>query len=99
MDIFAIICFAAALFFSCAYGTVYPLLKAVRRRSNRYSAKNKELTADLANTRRRIVALESVCVEFEKELVRVDSIRKRTDEKYTEHRRRWEDGQQERRAA
>ena len=99
LKVCASVSFAAALFFATAYGTVSPRLQAAKRRAAKYGVRNRELTDDLANARRRITALESVCTEFEKELVRVDRIRQRTDEHYSGLRRRWEDLQQERRAA
>jgi len=99
LKVFVAVSFAAALFFATAYGTVSPRLQAAKRRALKYSVRNQELTAEVANTRRRVEALEAICSQFEKELVRVDRIRQRTDEHYAGLRRRWEDMQQERRAA
>ena len=87
----AAIFFAAALLFAFFFGTVNPRLRRAYRRCERLKAEteslrttNKALKTDLANGAARIVALENTSALLEKEVHRLDGIRKRTDSSLTE---------------
>jgi septal ring factor EnvC (AmiA/AmiB activator) len=82
----------AGLIFAFLYGTVSPRLRRVVR-------KWAQTRDSLAEARKRIKSLEQTCIDFERELIRVDKIRKRTDDHYIDLRRRYEDTHQDRRAA
>ena len=82
----AAIFFAAALLFAFFFGTVNPRLRRADRRAKRLQAQaetlrtaNKALKTDLANGAARIVALEQSSALLEKEVHRLDGIRRRTD--------------------
>ncbi|MEO8523259.1 MAG: hypothetical protein ABI460_00935 [Caldimonas sp.] len=82
----AAIFFAAALLFAFFFGTVNPRLRRAYRRNERLKAQaeslrasNKTLKEDLASGAVRIIALELASTAFEKEVHRLDGIRKRTD--------------------
>lgn len=82
----AAIFFAAALLFAFFFGTVNPRLRRAYRRSKRLEAQaealrssNKTLKEDMASGAARIMALEQASAAFEKEVHRLDGIRKRTD--------------------
>ena len=82
----AAIFFAAALLFAFFFGTVNPRLRRAYRRCKRLKAENEALRAsskalktDLANGAARIAALEHTSALLEKEVHRLDGIRKRTD--------------------
>lgn len=82
----AAIFFAAALLFAFFFGTVNPRLRRACRRNKRLKiqaetlrASNKMLKEDMASGAARIIALEQSSAAFEKEVHRLDGIRKRTD--------------------
>jgi hypothetical protein len=87
----AAIFFAAALLFAFFFGTVHPRLRRADRRCERYKAENESLRAgqralkaDLARGAARIVALEHATALLEKEVHRLEGIRKRTDSSLVE---------------
>ena len=87
----AAIFFAAALLFAFFFGTVNPRLRRAYRRCKRLKTEgeslrstNKALKADLANGAARIMALEQTSALLEKEVHRLDGIRKRTDSSLVE---------------
>lgn len=87
----AAIFFAAALLFAFFFGTVNPRLRRAYRRCKRLKtdtevlrASNKALKADLASGAARILALENTSALLEKEVHRLDGIRKRTDSSLVE---------------
>jgi hypothetical protein len=89
----AAIFFAAALLFAFFFGTVNPRLRRADRRSRRLKAENdalragtKALKVDLAGGAARIVALEHASALLEKEVHRLDGIRRRTDSSLVETR-------------
>ena len=78
--------FAAALLFAFFFGTVNPRLRRAMEHSRRLRKENaalraatKSLKSDLATGSGRIVALEKMVATFEREIHRLDGIRKRTD--------------------
>ena len=78
--------FAAALLFAFFFGTVSPRLRRAHRRCERFKAENESLRAgqralkaDLASGAARIRALEQASALLEKEVHRLEGIRKRTD--------------------
>ena len=82
----AAIFFAAALLFAFFFGTVNPRLRQAQRRYKRLKAElaslraaNKTSKDDLASGAARIIALEHTIAAFEKEVHRLDGIRRRTD--------------------
>ncbi|MEP7302148.1 MAG: hypothetical protein ABI699_11510 [Caldimonas sp.] len=82
----AAIFFAAALLFAFFYGTVNPRLRRAYRRNSRLRAEaeslrgtNRALKADLASGAARLIALEQASAGFEKEVQRLEGIRRRTD--------------------
>jgi hypothetical protein len=82
----AAVFFAAALLFAFFYGTVSPRLRRAHGRSKRLKAEiellrtaNKGLKADIVNGAARIVGLEKSAASLEKEVHRLEGIRKRTD--------------------
>ena len=82
----AAVFFAAALLFAFFFGTVNPRLRRAYRRNKRLEAQaealrssNKTLKEDMASGAARIMALEQASAAFEKEVHRLDGIRKRTD--------------------
>ena len=82
----AAIFFAAALLFAFFFGTVNPRLRRADKRCRQLKADNEALRAthralkvDLANGAARIAALEQSSALLEKEVHRLDGIRKRTD--------------------
>ena len=87
----AAIFFAAALLFAFFFGTVHPRLRRADLRARRLKveteglrAANKSLRVDLANGAARIAALEQASALLEKEVHRLDGIRKRTDSSLVE---------------
>jgi hypothetical protein len=87
----AAIFFAAALLFAFFFGTVHPRLRRADRRAQRLKAENEALRAlnkalkvDLANGAGRIAAIEQASSLLEKEVHRLDGIRKRTDSSLVE---------------
>ena len=87
----AAIFFAAALLFAFFFGTVNPRLRQAQRRYKRLKAQlesvrveNKTSKDDLATGAARIIALEHTIAAFEKEVHRLDGIRKRTDSSLVE---------------
>jgi len=83
--------FAAALLFAFFFGTVNPRLRRAYRRCKRLKteteslrAANKALKTDLANGAARIIALENASALLEKEVHRLDGIRRRTDSSLVE---------------
>ena len=81
----AAIFFAAALLFAFFFGSVNPRLRRADRRCQLLKAENETLRAthralkvDLANGAARIMALEHSSALLEKEVHRLDGIRKRT---------------------
>lgn len=87
----AAIFFAAALLFAFFFGTVNPRLRRADRRCQRLKAEtetlraaNHGLKADLANGAARIAALEQASALLEKEVHRLDGIRRRTDSSLVE---------------
>ena len=87
----AAIFFAAALLFAFFFGTVNPRLRRADRRAKRLQAEaeslraaNKALKTDLANGAARVMALEHSSALLEKEVHRLDSIRRRTDSSLVE---------------
>jgi hypothetical protein len=87
----AAVFFAAALLFAFFFGTVNPRLRRADRRCKRLKAEseslratNKALKTDLANGAARIMALENTSALLEKEVHRLDGIRKRTDSSLVE---------------
>ena len=82
----AAIFFAAALVFAFFFGTVNPRLRRAYRRNKRLKVQadalrtaNKALKEDMASGAARIMALEQSSAAFEKEVHRLEGIRKRTD--------------------
>jgi Flp pilus assembly protein TadB len=82
----AAVFFAAALLFAFFFGTVNPRLRRAYRRNKRLEAQaealrssNKTLKVDMASGAARIIALEQASAAFEKEVHRLDGIRRRTD--------------------
>lgn len=82
----AAIFFAAALLFAFFFGTVNPRLRRADRRATRLRAQaetlraaNLALKTDLAAGAARILALEHSSALLEKEVHRLDGIRRRTD--------------------
>lgn len=82
----AAIFFAAALLFAFFFGTVSPRLRQAQHRYKRLKAEaeslrvaNKGLKDDLAGGAARIIGLEQSIAAFEKEVHRLDGIRRRTD--------------------
>ena len=89
----AAIFFAASLLFAFFFGTVNPRLRRSDRRCKRLKAQNEALRAgnralkvDLANDAARILALEQASALLEKEVHRLDGIRRRTDSSLVETR-------------
>ena len=89
----AAIFFAAALLFAFFFGSVNPRLRRADGRSRRLKAENETLRAgnkalkiDLASGAARIAALEHASALLEKEVHRLDGIRKRTDSSLVETR-------------
>ena len=89
----AAIFFAASLLFAFFFGTVNPRLRRADRRCKRLEAENEALRAgnralkvDLANGAARILALEQASALLEKEVHRLDGIRRRTDSSLVETR-------------
>ena len=83
--------FAAALLFAFFFGTVHPRLRRAHRRCERYQAENESLRAgqrglkaELASGAARILALEHASALLEKEVHRLEGIRKRTDSSLVE---------------
>ena len=82
----AAIFFAAALLFAFFFGTVNPRVRRADKRCRQLKAEaetlraaNRALKVDLANGAARIAALEQSSALLEKEVHRLDGIRKRTD--------------------
>ena len=82
----AAVFFAAALLFAFFFGTVNPRLRREVRRSRRLGDENatlhsavKSLKGELANASGKAAALEKMVASFEREIQRLDGIRKRTD--------------------
>ena len=78
--------FAAALLFAFFFGTVNPRLRRMLRRNKRLRDENDalgrencRLQAELAAGAERIAALARASAAYEKEVQRLDAIRKRTD--------------------
>ena len=78
--------FAAALLFAFFFGTVNPRLRRATERNRRLSQENaalraaaKALKGDVAAGGGRIAALEKMVATFEREIHRLDGIRKRSD--------------------
>jgi Flp pilus assembly protein TadB len=78
--------FAAALLFAFFFGTVNPRLRRAMERNRRMRKENaalraatKSLKGDIAVGSGRIAALEKMVATFEREVHRLDDIRKRTD--------------------
>ncbi len=87
----AAIFFAAALLFAFFFGTVNPRLRRAMRRSKRLSEDNaamrqavKSLKGEVASGTGRISALEKMVASFEREVHRLNGIRKRTDSSLVE---------------
>ena len=85
--------FAAALLFAFFFGTVNPRLRRSLDRNRRLSKENAALRAatkamkiDVAAGSGRIAALEKMVATFEREVHRLDGIRKRTDTSLLETR-------------
>ena len=83
--------FAAALLFAFFFGTVNPRLRRTLRRNRRLldevaalRATNQAVRAELAASTGRVVALEKMSATFEKEIQRLDGIRRRTDSSLVE---------------
>ena len=82
----AAVFFAAALLFAFFFGTVNPRLRRAMRRSKRVRDENtalrnavKSLKGEVASGSGRISALEKMVASFEREVQRLNGIRKRTD--------------------
>ena len=82
----AAIFFAAALLFAFFFGTVNPRLRRAVRRSKRLRDENatlhsaiRSLKSELASGSGKVAALEKMVGSFEREIQRLDGIRKRTD--------------------
>lgn len=82
----AAVFFAAALLFAFFYGSVNPRLRRALRRSKRLRDENaslhnavKSLKGEVAFGSGRIAALEKMVATFEREVHRLNGIRKRTD--------------------
>jgi hypothetical protein len=82
----AAVFFAAALLFAFFFGSVNPRLRRAVSRNKRLKieadalrAANRDIKLDLAAGAARINALEQSSAALEKEIHRLDSIRKRTD--------------------
>lgn len=78
--------FAAALLFAFFFGTVNPRLSRMLRRNKRLrdendalGQENRRLEAELAESAGRIAALTKASAAYEREVQRLDVIRKRTD--------------------
>jgi len=78
--------FAAALLFAFFFGTVNPRLSRMLRRNKRLrddnaalGQENRRLQAELAEGAARIAALTKASAAYEREVQRLDVIRKRTD--------------------
>jgi Flp pilus assembly protein TadB len=87
----AAIFFAAALLFAFFFGTVNPRLRRAYRRCRRLKAEaetlrasTEALKADVASGAARIMALEHSASLLEKEVHRLDGIRRRTDSSLVE---------------
>jgi hypothetical protein len=87
----AAVFFAAALLFAFFFGTVNPRLRRATRRGKRLRDENatlrqaiKSLRAEVASGGGKISALEKMVASFEREVHRLDSIRKRTDSSLVE---------------
>jgi len=87
----AAIFFAAALLFAFFFGTVSPRLRRAHRHNRRLRADNSALRdanhtlkVDLSSGAEKIVALENAALAFDKEIKRLDRIRKRTDSSLVE---------------
>ena len=85
--------FAAALLFAFFFGTVNPRLRRAMDRNRRLSKENaslraaaKALKGDVAAGGGRIAALEKMVATFEREIHRLDGLRKRTDTSLLETR-------------
>ena len=85
--------FAAALLFAFFFGTVNPRLKRALDRNQRLTKENvalraatKALKAEASAGSGRIAALEKMVATFEREIHRLDGIRKRTDTSLLETR-------------
>jgi Flp pilus assembly protein TadB len=86
LSFLAAVFFAAALLFAFFFGTVNPRLRRAVRRSRRLRDENatlhsalKSLKGELASGSGKIAALEKMVASFEREIQRLDGIRKRTD--------------------
>jgi hypothetical protein len=82
----AAVFFAAALLFAFFFASVNPRLRREVSRSQRLRDENatpygavKSLKGELASGNGRVAALENVVASFEREVQRLDGIRKRTD--------------------
>lgn len=85
--------FAAALLFAFFFGTVNPRLRRAIDGNRRLRKENaalrdaaKSLKGDLATGSGRVAALEKMVATFEREIHRLDGIRKRTDTSLLETR-------------
>lgn len=85
--------FAAALLFAFFFGTVNPRLRRAVDSNRRLRKENaalrdtaKSLKSDLASGSGRVAALEKMVATFEREIHRLDGIRKRTDTSLLETR-------------
>ena len=85
--------FAAALLFAFFFGTVNPRLRRAVDRNRRLRKENaalrdtaKSLKSDLASGGGRVAALEKMVATFEREIHRLDGIRRRTDTSLLETR-------------
>jgi Flp pilus assembly protein TadB len=82
----AAVFFAAALLFAFFFGTVNPRLRRTVRRGKRLRDENaalrtaiRSLKGELASGSGRIAALEKMVATFEREVHRLDGVRKRSD--------------------
>ncbi len=85
--------FAAALLFAFFFGTVNPRLRRATDRNKRLTTENaalraaaKALKSDVAAGGGRIAALEKMVATFEREIHRLEGLRKRTDTSLLETR-------------